>query len=51
MVFLAIGMTSVVFLVTDLIFKGSVTTVVTSLTAALFALVWFVLPLARKSQD
>ena len=51
MVFLAVGMTSVVFLVTDLIFKGSVTIVVTSLTAALFALVWFVLPLARKSQD
>jgi len=50
MVFLAIGMTSVVFLVTDLIFKGVVTTVVTSLTAGLFALVWFVLPLVRKSQ-
>ena len=51
MVFLAIGMTSVVFLVTDMIFKGPVTTVVTSVTAALFALVWFVLPLVRKSQD
>ena len=51
MVFLAIGMTSVVFLVTDMIFKGPVTTVVTSLTAGLFALVWFVLPLVRKSQD
>lgn len=49
--FLAIGMTSVVFLVTDLIFKGLVTVVVTSVTAALFALVWFVLPLVRKSQD
>ena len=51
MVFLAIGMTSVVFLVTDMIFKGPVTTVVTSVTAGLFALVWFVLPLARKSQS
>ena len=51
MVFLAIGMTSVVFLVTDMIFKGPVTAVVTSLTAGLFALVWFVLPLVRKSQD
>jgi uncharacterized membrane protein YhaH (DUF805 family) len=49
MVFLAAAMTSVVFLVTDIIFKGAVTTIVTSLTAALFALVWFVLPLARKS--
>ena len=47
--FLAIGMTSVVFLVTDLIFKGAVTIVVTTLTAGLFALVWFVLPLLRKA--
>jgi hypothetical protein len=51
MVFLAVGMTSVVFLVTDVIFKGGVTAVVTTFTAALFALVWFVLPLARKSSD
>jgi hypothetical protein len=51
MVCLAIGMTSVVFLVTDLIFEGVVTTVVTTLTSALFAAVWFVLPLVRKSQD
>jgi hypothetical protein len=50
MAFLALGMTSVVFLVTDMIFKGPFTTVVTSLTAGLFALVWFVLPLVRKSQ-
>ena len=50
MFFLALGMTSVVFLVTDIIFKGVVTAVVTSLTAGLFALVWFVLPLFRKSQ-
>jgi Na+/melibiose symporter-like transporter len=51
MVFLALGMTAVVFLVTDIIFKGTVTTVVTSLTAALFTVVWFVLPLVRKSRD
>ena len=50
MVFLAIGMTSVVFLVTDIIFRGAVTAVVTSVTAGLFTVVWFVLPLARKSQ-
>jgi hypothetical protein len=49
MVFLAVGMTAVVFLVTDLIFKGIITTVVTTLTAALFATVWFLLPLARKA--
>jgi Na+/melibiose symporter-like transporter len=49
-VFLAIGMTAVVFLVTDLIFKGVITTIVTVVTAALFATVWFVLPLARKAR-
>ena len=47
--FLAIGMTAVVFLVTDLIFKGVMTTIVTVVTAALFTTVWFVLPLARKA--
>ena len=46
---LAVGMTAVVFLVTDMIFGGTVTTVVTALTAALFATVWFVLPLVRKA--
>jgi predicted neutral ceramidase superfamily lipid hydrolase len=51
MLFLAVGMTSVVFLVTDLIFKDAVTILVTSFSAGLFALVWFVLPLARKSTD
>ena len=51
MFFLAVGMTAVVFLVTDLIFKGATTSVVTAFTAALFAGVWFVLPLVRKSQD
>jgi predicted membrane channel-forming protein YqfA (hemolysin III family) len=49
MVFLAIGMTAVVFLVTDLIFKATVTAVVTSLAVGLFALVWFALPLLRKA--
>lgn len=50
-VFLAIGMTAVVFLVTDLLFHGTVTIVVTALTASLFALVWFVLPLLRHATD
>lgn len=49
--FLALGMTAVVFLVTDLLFKGMTTVVVTSLTAALFLSVWFLLPLVRKAQD
>ena len=50
-VFLAIAMTAVVFLVTDLLFHPIVTVVVTALTALLFALVWFVLPLVRAATD
>ena len=51
MMFLAIGMTAVVFLVTDIIYKGTITAIVTAATAALFASVWFVLPLVRRAQD
>jgi drug/metabolite transporter (DMT)-like permease len=47
-VFLAVGMTAAVYLVTDLLFKGTVTAVVTGLTAGLFAVVWFVLPVTRE---
>ena len=49
--FLAVGMTAVVFLVTDLIYGGTVTALVTAATAALFAAVWFGLPLARAARD
>ena len=48
-IFLALRMTSVLFLVTEVIYNGVDTTVVTTLTAALFTTVWFVLPLARKA--
>jgi predicted neutral ceramidase superfamily lipid hydrolase len=51
LVFLAVGMTAAVFLVTDLLFKGVTTAIVTALTAGLFALVWFVLPLVRAATD
>ena len=51
LVFLALGMTAVVFLVTDMLFKGVFTAVVTAVTAALFAAVWFLLPLVREARD
>jgi hypothetical protein len=51
LVFLALGMTAVVFLVTDMLFRGVFTAIVTAVTAALFAVVWFVLPLLRKARD
>ncbi len=50
-VFLALGMSAVVFLVTDLLFKGVVTAVVTALAAALFVSVWFVPPLVRRANN
>ena len=48
--FLAVAMTAVVFLVTDLLFKDLLTAVVTGLTAGLFAVVWFALPLLTKAR-
>jgi uncharacterized membrane protein YhaH (DUF805 family) len=50
-VLLAVAMTSSVFLVTDLLFKGTTTAIITGLVAGLFALVWFALPLFRKATD
>jgi hypothetical protein len=51
LVFLALGMTAVVFLVTDLLFQATFTALVTAVTAGLFALAWFALPLLRKVQS
>ena len=51
LVFLAVAMTAVVFLVTDLLFQPALTLLVTVVAALLFAVVWFVLPLSRKASD
>jgi hypothetical protein len=50
-VFLAVAMTSAVYLITDLVFNAAVTAVVTALTAATFAWFWYGLPLSRKARD
>ena len=50
-VLLAFAMTAAVFLVTDLLFKATITAVITGLVGGLFALVWFVLPLLREVRD
>jgi uncharacterized protein DUF6328 len=50
-VFLAVGMTASVFLVTDYLYAGTTAVVVGLLTAALFAAVWFGLPLWREAKD
>ena len=47
-VFLAVGMTAVVFLITDLLFGGALVAIVTAVTAGLFAWFWYGLPLSRR---
>ena len=47
-VFLALGMTASVFLITDFIYEGIAASILAALAALLFAVVWFVLPLVRK---
>ena len=50
-VFLALAMTSAVYLITDLVFNAPVTVIVTALTAATFAWFWYGLALTRRAQD
>jgi Family of unknown function (DUF6328) len=49
-VFLALAMTSAVYLVTDLVFHAALTVVVTALAAGAFAWFWYGLPLLRKAE-
>ena len=48
LIFLALGMTTVLFLITDVLFSGIAIALVTGIAAGLFALVWFVVPLVRR---
>jgi amino acid transporter len=50
-VFLAVAMTSAVYLITDLVFQAPLTLLVTALTGAAFAWFWYGLPLSRKARD
>lgn len=50
-VFLALGMTAAVYLVTDIIFKSVFTAIVTGLTAGLFAWFWYGLPLLHRARE
>jgi hypothetical protein len=47
-VFLAIAMSAAVYLVTDLVYRNTVTTIVTAGTAAAFAWFWYGLPLLHR---
>ncbi len=46
--FLAIAMSCVIWLITDLLYGSTATTVVTTLTAVTFAVLWYVVPVVRR---
>ena len=48
--FLALSITGVLFLITDVLFGGAATVVVTVLTVLLVVGLWFVLPLMRRGE-
>jgi len=50
MTLLALAMTGAVMLVTDVLFGTALTAIATGLVAALFALLWYVVPLRRRTQ-
>jgi hypothetical protein len=47
-IFLALSMTAVLFLITDVLFAGGAAAVTAGIAAGLFVSLWFVLPLARR---
>jgi hypothetical protein len=49
--FLALAMTSAVYLVTDLVFHATLTLILTGIAAATFGWFWYGLPLSRKVED
>ena len=50
-VFLAIGISSALFLVTDFLFRAPVPALLTALVAGTIAIFWYALPLVRELQD
>jgi hypothetical protein len=46
--FLALAMTGVILLITDVLFKTATVVVVTACVGAMFLTLWYVLPLARR---
>ena len=46
--FLAVAMSGVIWLITDVLYSSTATAVATATTAFLFAVVWYVVPVARR---
>jgi hypothetical protein len=51
LVFLAAALTAAVFVITDFLFKGPMTVIVTTFSALMFVVIWFLLPLTRELRD
>jgi hypothetical protein len=49
--FLAVAMTGVILLITDVLFGGVTTAVVTAATAILFGVLWYAIPLKRRRAE
>ena len=47
-IFLAIAMVSVIYVITDLLFGGAVSALVTVVAVILFGILWYAVPLTRK---
>ena len=48
--FLALSMTGVIMLITDVLFKTTMVVVVSAAIAVIFAVLWYLVPLARRLQ-
>jgi Family of unknown function (DUF6328) len=51
LVCLSLAMTGAILLITDVIFRQTVVVVTTGLTAAIFGVMWFVVPILRRLHD
>jgi hypothetical protein len=49
--FVALAMTGVILLITDVLYSDTATAVVTAIAAGAFTFVWFVVPLARRIRN
>jgi Family of unknown function (DUF6328) len=50
-VFLALAMTAVLFLITDVLFAGGAAALTAAIAAGLFAFLWFAVPLWRRARS
>lgn len=51
LIFLALAVTGVVFVITDIVIGGGLTPICTALSAFTFALLWFALPASRRMRS